>query len=69
MPMYKDLPTVNCLTRDTSGILSIAGFKKYLEDVCEEEIARISKQGLNTVSQELNIGFFTAFTLKVESIL
>ncbi|KAG7321658.1 hypothetical protein KOW79_014516 [Hemibagrus wyckioides] len=44
MPMYKDLPTINCLTRDTSGILSISGFKKYLEDVCEEEVARISKQ-------------------------
>ncbi|KAK3560737.1 hypothetical protein QTP86_016557, partial [Hemibagrus guttatus] len=69
MPMYKDLPTITCVTCDTSGILSISGVKKHLEDICAQEVARISKQGLNTVFQELNTGFLTAFTLKVERIL
>ncbi|KAK2831648.1 hypothetical protein Q7C36_016734 [Tachysurus vachellii] len=43
-PMFKDLPTITCVSRDTSGILSISGVKKHLEDVCEQEVARISKQ-------------------------
>ncbi|GAA6091177.1 E3 ubiquitin/ISG15 ligase TRIM25-like, partial [Tachysurus ichikawai] len=44
MPMFKDLPKITCVSRDTSGILSISGVKKHIEDVCEQEVARISKQ-------------------------
>lgn len=50
MPMFKDLPKITCVSRDTSGILSISGVKKHIEDVCEQEVARISKQGLKRIS-------------------
>ncbi|KAF4086261.1 hypothetical protein AMELA_G00104850 [Ameiurus melas] len=47
LPIFKDMPSITCVTHDTSGHISISEVKEHLEDVCHQEVAVISKQVRN----------------------
>ncbi|XP_026790393.3 tripartite motif-containing protein 16 [Pangasianodon hypophthalmus] len=45
MPMFKALPSITCV--ETSGNISISDVKEHLEDVCQQEVARIAREVMN----------------------
>ncbi|TSN03370.1 E3 ubiquitin/ISG15 ligase TRIM25 [Bagarius yarrelli] len=50
--MFEDLPIITCATPDTSDVFSISGVKEHLEDVCQKEVVRMSKQVLYVTVME-----------------
>ncbi|KAM9468439.1 E3 ubiquitin/ISG15 ligase TRIM25-like [Clarias gariepinus] len=47
MPIFNDLPSITYMTHNPSGNISISEVKEHIEDVCQQEIARISKEVLD----------------------
>ncbi|KAI5628729.1 tripartite motif-containing protein 16-like, partial [Silurus asotus] len=42
--MSKDLPFITCVTHDPSGNISLSVVKEHIEDVCQQEVAKILKE-------------------------
>ncbi|XP_026790394.3 tripartite motif-containing protein 16 [Pangasianodon hypophthalmus] len=52
LPTFIDLPSITCQLRESSEHVSMSVLKEHLDDVCQQEVARIAREVMNIHAME-----------------
>ncbi|KAM9469404.1 uncharacterized protein Hap1MRO34_013866 isoform 1-T1 [Clarias gariepinus] len=47
LPIFEDLPSIRCQHREFSENNSMSALKEHIDDVCQQEVARIAREVVN----------------------